>query len=122
MKRLITIILILALLLPALAMADGPVGCWAEYELLTTGAPSMTMLYLAEDGNCDYIIQAFDKDAPGLGRQFVGTWGQLDDGTVEAKTGNNNRTNLRFDDNYTVAMNMKTGDIFVNLSYFYSLY
>lgn len=122
MKKLITIILILALLLPAAALAAGPAGCWAEYEQLTTGAPSMIMLFLAEDGSCYYIIQAFDKDKPGLGRQFVGTWETLPDGTVEAKTGNNTSTKLRFDDNYTVGMNMSTGDIFINLSYIYSLY
>ena len=125
MKKLITVILILALILPAAALASGmnsPVGCWAQYELLTTGAPSMCMLYLAENHTCYYVIQSFHEDEPGLGRQFVGTWEQQADGTVLAKTGNNTSTTLRFSDDYTVAMNMETGAILVNLSYFYSLY
>jgi hypothetical protein len=126
MKKLITIILIVAMILPAAVIAEegmtSPVGCWAGYELQTTGTPAMYMIYLAEDHICYYLIQSYNKDEPDLGRQFVGTWEQKADGSVSAKTGNNTTTTLRFADNYTVAMNMKTGAILVNLSYFYSLY
>ena len=71
MKKLITIILILALILPASALAldeSGLIGCYARYELLTTGCPSMTMLYLGENHVSFFLIQSFREDEPGLGR------------------------------------------------------
>ena len=118
MKKLFALILALALLLSSAALADGVVGCWAHYELLTTGCPSMEMIYLAEDHTCYFIIQSFDHDAAGLGRTFVGTWEMQADGTVLAKTGNNASTVLYFSPEYQVAMNTKTFGIFINLSTF----
>ena len=123
MKKLLSMILILALILPAAvsAAATGPVGCWAHYELLNDGAPDMTMLYLADDHTCYYLTQMYHTDESGLGRQFVGTWEQLADGSVLAKTGNNTSTTLRFSDDYSVAMDTKTGSIYINLTYLYSV-
>ena len=118
MKKLFALILALALLLSSAALADGVVGCWAHYELLTTGCPSMEMIYLAEDHTCYFIIQSFDHDSAGLGRTFVGTWEMQADGTVLAKTGNNTSTVLYFSPEYQVAMNTKTFGIFINLSVF----
>ena len=118
MKRFFALLLVLVLLLSASALADGVVGCWAHYELLTTGCPSMTMLYLAEDHTCYYLIQSYDHDEPGIGRTFVGTWEMQADGTVLAKTGNNSDTVLYFSPEYQVAMNTKTFGLFINLSVF----
>ena len=120
MKKLLTIILILALLLPGIALAadSDAVGCWVHYEKLTTGTPSCTMLYLAENHVCYFLIQAFHEDEPGLGRAFVGTWDWDSDGIVIAKTGNNTTTTLAFYPTYQVAIDKETGSIFVNLSVF----
>ena len=118
MKIFFALLLALALFLSASALADGVVGCWAHYELLTTGCPSMTMLYLAEDHTCYYLIQSYDHDEPGIGRTFVGTWEMQADGTVLAKTGNNSDTVLYFSPEYQVAMNTKTFGLFINLSVF----
>lgn len=118
MKKLLAIILILALLLPAIALADAvnPVGCWVKYEILNTGAPSMAMLYLAEDHTCYYMVQAFHKDSAGLGRVHVGTWEYKPDGIVYAKTGENTETLLSIADNNAVALDVKTFKYFMNIS------
>lgn len=123
MKKLLAIILIVALLLPVAALADDSdvVGCWAHYELLTTGCPSMEMIYLAEDHTCYFLIQSFDHDEAGLGRTYVGTWEIQSDGTVLAKTGNNSSTVLYFSPGYQVALNTKTLAFFINLSEFESM-
>lgn len=123
MKKLLAIILIVALLLPFSAFADDSdvVGCWAHYELLTTGCPSMEMLYLASDHTCYFLIQAFDHDLPALGRTHVGTWEMQADGTVLAKTGNNSSTVLYFSPEYQAAVNTKTLAVFINLSSFDSM-
>lgn len=123
MKKLLAIILIVALLLPVAALADDSdvVGCWAHYELLTTGCPSMEMIYLAEDHTCYFIIQSFRHDEAGLGRTYVGTWEMQSDGTVLAKTGDNSSIVLYFSPEYQVAMNTKTLSVFINLSVFDSL-
>jgi len=119
MKKLIAVLLIIALFLPAIALAEGSVvGCWAHYELLKTGAPSMEMLYLAEDHTCYFIIQSFHEDSAWIGRTYVGTWTLQDNGTVLAKTGENTETILYFSPEYQVAMNTKTFGIYINLSVF----
>ena len=119
MKKLAIIVLILVLLLPAIAAADGSVvGCWAHYELQTTGCPYMVMLYLAEDHTCYYMIHAFRYDEEGIGRTYVGTWSMQSDGTVLAKTGDNTKTILYFSPSYQVAMDTKTFGMYINLSTF----
>ena len=118
MKRLLALILILALL-PVVALADESdvIGCWVHYELLKTGAPSVTFLFLAEGGVCYYLIQHFNVDEPGLGRTFVGTWEMQKDGSVLAKTGNNAETKLKFYEGYNVAVTDFL-DVFVNITPF----
>ena len=121
MKRLITVILILALLLPAAALADEKdvIGCWGAYEILTTGAPSMIMVYLAEDHTCYYVNQMFRPDEPAFGRQYVGTWEMLSNGFVYIKTGNNANMTLMFSNEYVGALDTGTNQLYVNLSKFY---
>lgn len=123
MKKLLAIILIVALLLPFSAFADDSdvVGCWAHYELLTTGCPYMQMIYLAPDHTCYALLQSFDHDEAGLGRTYVGTWEMQSDGTVLAKTGNNSSTVLYFSPEYQAAVNTKTLAVFINLSSFDSM-
>lgn len=121
MKKPIVIILITAILILSSsgAFALSAVGCWAHCNLTTSGYPSMTMLYLAEDYSCYYLIQSFNKEEAGLGRTFVGTWEYLDDLTVLAKTGNNVSTKLYFDPTFTIAMGNGPLDIFINLNLIY---
>lgn len=117
MKKLLAIILILALLLPAAVLAEvNPVGCWVKYEILKTGAPAMVMLYLADDHTCYYMAQSFHKDSEGLGRVHVGTWEYKPDGIVYAKTGENTETQLKIADNNAVALDVKTFKYFLNIS------
>ena len=121
MKKLITIILILALILPAAALADekNVVGCWGTYETLSTGAPAMTMLYLAEDHTCYFLTQMFGPDEPAIGRQYVGTWEMKSDGNVYIKTGNNTDMTLVFSNEYVGAMDVDTNQLYVNLSKYF---
>jgi len=115
MKKLLALILILALLLPAAALAaeKDVVGCWASYELQKDGAPAMIMIYLAENHTCFFLAQSFNPDDEGFGRAFVGTWQMNDDGSVTAKTGNNTETAMLFDDSYSVAYDPRTNHYFI---------
>ena len=119
MKKLITIILILALALPALAMADESdvIGCWTHYTELTTGGVGVEFLYLAEDHKCYYLIQNFNTEKASLGRTYVGTWEMQEDGTVVAKTGNTAKTKLKFSEGYSLAMSDLLS-VFVNITPF----
>jgi hypothetical protein len=122
MKKLITVILILSMLLPAAALAgeSDVVGCWAYYSVSSSGTPSMEMIYLADDHTCYFLIQSFDHDEPSLGRAFVGTWEMQQDGSVFAKTGNNTNTTLMFDTNeYAVAYNPKANKYYINAGLIY---
>lgn len=109
MKRFICLLLVL-LLFPLVSFADdlsAVVGVWLASELLTTGCPSMSYLYLAENHKSYFVIQSFKEDGPGLGRQFVGTWYISDDGTVVVQTGNNTQTILTLAGDYSLDQNMK---------------
>ena len=119
MKKLITVTLILALLLPVLALADESdiVGCWACYDMQNDGTPAMFMLYLAEDHTCYFVVQAFHHDEPGIGRAHVGTWEMQSDGSLIAKTGENTTTKLRFYGSTSFAVD-KTGRVYVNITEF----
>lgn len=121
MKKLLALILVLALLLPAAALAaeSDVIGCWAHYSPLSDGAPFVEVIVLAEDHTCYYLSQMYSTDEAGLGRTFVGTWEMNADGTVTAKIGNNTSATLRFSGTYVGAMDTKTGALFVHLDLFY---
>jgi hypothetical protein len=87
-----------------------------HYELSTIELPSVTFLYLAEDGVCYFLIQAFNHDEAGIGRTFVGTWTMDSNGAVTAKTGNNTETTLVFSPAGNVALNPRTNEMYVNLT------
>lgn len=119
MKKLITTILILAMLLPAAALAvrgSEFVGCYVCYELLTTGAPSMAMFYLGPNNICYYLVQQFRPDEPSVGRAFVGTWELQSDGSVIAKTGNNTSMTLIIPEGAAVAYDKELNRYFINIS------
>ena len=93
MKKLLAVILILAMLLPAAATAlEREVDYYYGYghiEVTKSGTPFIAVIYFAEDQTCYYLAQMFKSDEPGLGRAYVGTWGYTADGKVFAKIGEN---------------------------------
>ena len=117
MKKIAALILAAALLFSACAFADDEdvVGCWAQYTLLTDGAPNMSMIYLAENHTCYYVVQSFHPDEVGLGRTYIGTWSMLSNGTVNAKVGNVAELDLEFYGDYTFAMD-KSLNVYVNIT------
>ena len=119
MKKIAALILAAALLFSACAFADDAdvVGCWACYEMLTDGAPAMSMLYLSDDHTCYYLIQSFHPDEPGLGRAYVGTWEIQNDGSIYAKTGNNTETILQLYSS-NIAIEKSSLNVFVNITQF----
>lgn len=103
MKKLLA--LILALLLPALALADWPADtAWTHSSISAKGHPFMQYLYLAEDGICYYVIYQFLPDQDALGRTYTGTWELLPSGNVYAKTGNKTSLELAFSNDQLKAM------------------
>ena len=120
MKKLIAVVLILVVLIPACAFAideSDVVGCWAHYDVLETGEPCMSMMYLSEDNTCYYLIQLFHVDEAGLGRTYVGNWELIDDDSLYAKIGNNSDVNLRFTSD-GIAIDVETYDVYVNITPF----
>ena len=99
MKKLITVILILALVLPVLVLADNDAVDeyygYASIEVSKTGAPTMFFLYFYKNQTCYYVAQQFHEDSPGLGRTYVGTWGYTSDGKIFAKIGDNTSVTLK---------------------------
>ena len=120
MKKLLALILVLALLLPAATFAaeSDIVGCWASYSVLNDGAPSMCMMYLSADHTCYFLVQMFHPDKEGLGRTYIGTWKLNSDGTLFVKSGNNTSMTLRFSDSGNLAVNMETMEVFANITPF----
>ena len=100
MKRLLTIVLILALLMPAAAMAvtvsDWMVeGNWMGFWEEDNGARSMICIVLEENNVAYYVAQFFHADEPGLGRAYIGSW-DLSDDIVHVKIGENTSLDLKF--------------------------
>ena len=108
------------MLLPAAALADDVdvVGCWAQYSVLTTGAPSMSMFYLTEDHICYFLTQMFDPDEAGFGRTYVGSWEFLSDGTLFVKIGNSAKLNLKLSSSGGFAVDSDTMNVYVNITPF----
>ena len=68
---------------------------YGHIEVLKSGAPYMSIIYLSEDHTCYYLTQMFNTDEPRLGRAYVGTWETLDDGNIFAKIGDNTSRTLK---------------------------
>ena len=100
MKKLITIILALALILPVSTLAvDKEVSEFFGYAHINTekdGAPYMSMIYFCKDQTCYYYTQMFHAGETGFGRAYVGIWGYTADGDVFAKVGNSDSAKIVF--------------------------
>lgn len=116
MKRLIAIILILALLLPAAALAaDVPAwlidGAWTHLEDNGEGSCSLISVYLTEDGKAYYVAQVFGSEEPSFGRAFVGSWTFTGPDTINVIIGNNATMDLVYK-SFNMMVNFKTLDYY----------
>ena len=121
MKKLLTLLLVLALLLPAAALAIDEadiIGCYAYHGTLDTGAPSMIMICLGPNHTCYCIAQAFGVDDAGIGRAHVGTWEIRPDGTVSADVGNDTNKELIISDDAAYAYDKELDRYYINISRF----
>ena len=97
MKKLITMLLILALALPAAALADVKAwmldGTWTYTDYMNDGV-GIVSLYMTEDGKAYYTAQAFIGEEPGISRAFVGSWEFTGPDTVLVTIGENTQIEL----------------------------
>lgn len=100
MKKLIAIILAIALILPAAALAaDKEVSefyGYAHINIEKDGSPYMSTIYFGENQTCYYFTQMFHAGETGFGRAYVGIWGYTADGDVFAKVGNSESAKIVF--------------------------
>ena len=94
MKKLITIIMVLALFLPAAVIAEEP-DCDAAYVHIEMNekdhdAPFIAAIKFAQNNTCYYCEQTFYSDRPGQSNALIGTWEMTSDGEVLVKLGNLN--------------------------------
>ena len=94
MRKLIAIVLILALILPAAALADPELDfyagyCHVEMDEHNGDAPFFAVLHFTENHKCYYAEKKFYPDRPGQDNAFIGTWEYNDDGEVVVKIRNN---------------------------------
>lgn len=78
MKRFFTLIMVLALILPAAVFAD-EIDFYAAYahtEMLEKDhdAPFFSVIKFSEDHKCYYCEQMFYSDRPGTSNAMIGTW------------------------------------------------
>ena len=116
MKKLITIILIIALLLPAAALADesGITGFWAHCGMNEDNTPFMIVYYLSEDHVCYYLLKSFSSFYGYVERDEVGTWELQEDGTIKTVVGNA-RNYWEFSESFDSSVN-RSGDRYIKLS------
>ena len=113
MKKLITMILILALILPASALGDISAwmleDTWTHTELMKTGV-GIISLYLTEDGKAYYTAQTF-MDEPGTGRSYIGSWEFTGPDTILVFIGENTEIELCYQ-TYNMMYDTKTRDMY----------
>ena len=116
MKKLLAVIMILALLLPAasgtaLTLSEWMVwGSWNHFETTNNGM-LLTSIYLEEDGIAYFMTQLFSDGAPGFGRAYVGSWEITNDRYVHIVTGQNTSIDRCFKD-YNEMDDQATGSMY----------
>lgn len=120
MKKLLSVVLILALLLPFAAFAEHPevdqYYGYAQIEVTKSGAPYMNFLYFKPDYTCYYLTQLFYDNEPGLGRAYVGTWGYTAEGKVFAKVGDNVTLTLGFSSSGEALVDLEHDHVYFKIS------
>ena len=115
MKKLLTLLLVLALFLPAAATAgeEDIIGTsWAHSEIMDNGAPYLIMFYLGKNHLCYYVSQKFTENTYWTVVQHVGSWNIRPDGTVWMEMDIGVYRCLSFNDFYEVAMDQDTNELF----------
>lgn len=115
MKKIVAMLVVLALVLPAaacaLTLSDWMIwGSWNHCQSLKNGM-LLTSIYLEEDGIAYYMTQMFRDGAPGVGRAFVGSWEIVSDRVVHVVIGNNSSMDLLYN-NYNEMDDQATGDMY----------
>ncbi|MBO7662896.1 MAG: hypothetical protein J6U01_05955 [Clostridia bacterium] len=101
MKKLIALFFALALAVSAASCESMTIDEFCYYygyghiEVTKSGAPAMSIIYLAEDHTCYYLTEMFNKEAPVFGRAYVGTWELMADGSIFAQVGENATRTLK---------------------------
>ncbi|MCR5371504.1 MAG: hypothetical protein K6E83_12435 [Clostridium sp.] len=115
MKKLITILLIIALL-PVTALADesGIIGFWANCGMNEDNTPSMIIYYFSEDHICYYMLKSFSSFYGYVSRADTGIWELQEDGTVKTVV-RNARNFWEFSDSFDYAINIRSGDRYMKV-------
>lgn len=115
MKKLITLLLILALALPAAALADAShwmfESTWVSTEYHDDDAVTIQLLCLLESEKAMYITQRFSADGPGFYRAFVGSWEMTDPNTIHVIIGETAEMDLYYS-SYNMMYDIKTRRMF----------
>ena len=95
MKKFISILILLALVLTASASAldrSYYVGTWVSTYDNDDGGATAELFYLADSGTLFYLNQVYDPDEIGFGRQYIGLWYETPGG-IHVKFGNHAESN-----------------------------
>ena len=115
MKKLITVILILALLLPAAAMASVSSwlyeDTWVHTDYGKSGGVTIEAICLHEDGTAFYVVQSFTAEEPGFSRAFVGSWEVSGPDTIHVVIGENAEMEMCYS-SYNMIYDIQTRSMF----------
>ena len=94
MKKFLTVIMILILLLPAVSLADDTLDfyagyCHTEMDEKNDDAPFFAVLHFTESHKCYYAEKKFYHDRPGQDNAYIGTWEYNEDNDVVVKIRDN---------------------------------
>ena len=115
MKKLLTVILILAMILPAAALADVSSwlyeATWVHTDYGKSGGVTIEALCLNEDGTAFYVVQSFTAEEPMFGRAFVGSWEISGPDTIHVIIGNNAEMEMCYS-SYNMMYDVQTRSMF----------
>ena len=114
MKKLLALLLILAITMPAVSTASVSAwmleDTWTHTEYTTSGV-WITSICLTEDGVAYYVVQTFSDGEPGFGRSYVGSWEFTGPDTILVIIGENTEIEL-FYQTYNLMYNTETKDMY----------
>lgn len=104
MKKIFALILVLCLFAGVPAFADGLteadfMGTWVNIYDNNSGGAVMEFFHIREDHRVFYLNRRFEKDDPGFGRQYVGSW-DVRGNVIHLKYGDNTETDVYMSDGF----------------------
>lgn len=120
MKKLIIVLIVLALAIPVFAFAAGSdsffVGTWVNImPHANTPGETITVLHLTEDYRAYFMIQSFnDSDGPEYGRSALKTWTSAGD-WIRVKIGENATLDLKVNEDGTMHDVYRPQDIYIRV-------